>query len=156
MPLCLQWDTPPMMRFSLIALEHSCTSMKKQKRNGGQWTQSRFESFIKSALRAATRRWPQKHQALKDACVGKKLNRATGKEIFHYKCAGCGKLFKGADVAVDHIEPVVNPKTGFVSWDVYIERMFCEADGFQVLCHTCHGIKTQNEREERKRCKSLT
>lgn len=126
------------------------------KHNGGQWTRSRFESFIKSALRAATRRWPQKHQALKDACVGKKLNRATGKEIFHYKCAGCGKLFKGADVAVDHINPVVSPKTGFVSWDVYIERMFCEADGFQVLCHTCHGIKTQNEREERKKCKSLT
>ena len=62
-------------------------------------------------------------------------------------------MFKGADVAVDHIDPVVSPKTGFVSWDVYIERMFCEADGFQVLCHTCHGIKTQNEREERKKWK---
>lgn len=142
-----------MMNFSQMRLEVFYINMTKQKRNGGQWTQSRFESFIKSALRAATRRWPQKHQALKDACIGKKLNRATGKEIFHYKCAGCGKLFKGADVAVDHIEPVVNPKTGFVSWDVYIERMFCEADGFQVLCHTCHGIKTQNEREERKRWK---
>lgn len=147
-----------MMKCSQMLLALFSINMTKQKpekkRNGGQWTRSRFESFIKSALRAATRRWPQKHQALKDACVGKKLNRATGKEIFHYKCAGCGKLFKGADVAVDHIEPVVNPKTGFVSWDVYIERMFCEADGFQVLCHTCHGIKTQNEREERKRCKS--
>ena len=139
------------LRMLLALFSINMTKQKPEKKhNGGQWTRSRFESFIKSALRAATRRWPQKHQALKDACVGKKLNRATGKEIFHYKCAGCGKLFKGADVAVDHIEPVVNPKTGFVSWDVYIERMFCEADGFQVLCHTCHGIKTQNEREERK------
>ena len=139
-----------MTKNSWTPLELFYISMTSQKYNGGQWTKSRFESFIKSALRAATRRWPQKHQALKNACVGKKLNRATGKEIFHYKCAGCGKLFKGVDVAVDHIDPVVDPKTGFIDWDTYVDRMFCEADGFQVLCHTCHGIKTANEREERK------
>lgn len=114
--------------------------------NSGQWTAARMRSFISSALRAATRRWGPKHEALKKACVGKKLNAATGKEIYHYKCAGCGKLFKGADVAVDHINPVVDPDKGFQGWDIYITRMFCEVDGFQVLCNECHSIKTQNEK----------
>lgn len=118
--------------------------------NGGTWTSARFASFIKSALRAASRKWPQKHQALKDACVGKRLNKATGKDIFHYKCAACSKLFKGVDVQVDHIDPVVSVEHGFIGWDVYIERMFCEADGYQVLCKTCHSIKTANERKARK------
>jgi hypothetical protein len=118
--------------------------------NGGTWTSARFASFIKSALRAASRKWPQKHQALKDACVGKRLNKATGKDIFHYKCAACAKLFKGVDVQVDHIDPVVSVEHGFIGWDVYIERMFCEADGYQVLCKTCHSIKTANERKARK------
>lgn len=117
--------------------------------NSGQWTAARMRSFISSALRAATRRWGPKHEALKKACVGKKLNAATGKEIYHYKCAGCGKLFKGADVAVDHINPVVDPDKGFQGWDIYITRMFCEVAGFQVLCNECHSIKTQNEKEIR-------
>lgn len=118
--------------------------------NGGTWTSARFASFIKSALRAASRRWPQKHQSLKDACVGKRLNKATGKDIFHYKCAACNNLFKGVDVQVDHIDPVVSVEHGFIGWDVYIERMFCEADGYQVLCKTCHSLKTANERKARK------
>lgn len=118
--------------------------------NGATWTSARFASFIKSALRAASRRWPQKHEALKKACVGKRLNKATGKDIFHYKCAACANLFKAADVQVDHIDPVVSVERGFEGWDVYIERMFCEADGYQVLCKPCHSIKTANERKARK------
>ena len=118
--------------------------------NGGTWTQARFASFIKSALRAASRRWPQKHEALKKACVGKRINKATGKDVFHYKCAACSELFKAVDVQVDHIDPVVSVEKGFEGWNVYIERMFCEADGYQVLCKTCHSIKTANERKARK------
>jgi hypothetical protein len=51
---------------------------------------------------------------------------------------------------VDHIDPVVSVEHGFEGWNVYIERMFCEADGYQVLCKTCHSIKTANERKARK------
>jgi hypothetical protein len=52
---------------------------------------------------------------------------------------------------VDHISPVVDPKKGFVSWDVYITRMFCEIDGLQVMCKPCHKIKTAEEKLERKK-----
>lgn len=51
------------------------------------------------------------------------------------------------NAVVDHIVPVISPATGFRSWDIVIERMFCELDGFQVLCHECHKKKTADERE---------
>lgn len=121
--------------------------------NGGQWTQARFDSFVKSALRAASRRWPPKYEALKRACVGKRHDPATGKQSFRYTCQGCANIFKAADISVDHIETAV-PIEGFTSWDEVIHRMFCEADGLQILCHDCHGIKTQNERKQRAEAKS--
>lgn len=57
---------------------------------------------------------------------------------------------KKPNVFVDHIEPVVNPETGFVSWDEYIERLFVEEDGLQVLCKECHDKKTKEEKERRR------
>ena len=124
--------------------------MTDKKRNGGEWTDARFRSFVTSALRAASRRWPPKYKALKEAFVGRKLNAKTGKLAMHYTCAACKKLYVATDVQVDHIKPVVDPKKGFVSWDVYINRMFCEIEDLQVMCKPCHKVKTDSEKLERK------
>ena len=117
--------------------------------NSGQWTEARYHSFVKGALRAASRRWPPKYEALRRACVGKRHDPATGKQSFRYTCAGCANIFKAAEISVDHLDPVVCPDTGFVDWGVYIARLFCEVDNLQVLCTECHGIKTQNEKRRR-------
>lgn len=125
--------------------------MADKTRNSGEWTEARFRSFITSALRAASRRWPPKYKALKEAFVGKKVNAKTGKMAMHYKCAACKKHFVAVDVQVDHIDPVVDPKKGFISWDVFIERMFVEIEKLQVLCKPCHKIKTDEEKTQRKK-----
>ncbi len=125
--------------------------MTDKKRNGGEWTEARFKSFVTSALRAASRRWPPKYKALKEAFVGKQVNAKTGKLAMHYKCAECKKLYVATDVQVDHIKPVVDPKKGFVSWDSFIDRMFCEIENLQVMCKPCHKIKTDQEKLERKK-----
>lgn len=122
-----------------------------KKRNGGEWTDARFRSFVTSALRAASRRWPPKFKALKEAFVGRKTNKKTGKLAMHYKCAKCKKHFVAADVQVDHILPVVSPTEGFVSWDLFIDRIFCEIENLQVLCKPCHKVKTEEEKAERKK-----
>jgi hypothetical protein len=88
---------------------------------------------------------------LKAAFVGRTINKETGKLAQHYKCADCKGNFPAASVVVDHIDPVVDTMTGFVDWDTYIERMYCEADGLQVLCKPCHKEKTALERKERKK-----
>lgn len=122
-----------------------------KKRNGGEWTDARFRSFVTSALRAASRRWPPKFKALKEAFVGRKTNKKTGKLAMHYKCAKCKKHFVAADVQVDHVLPVVDPKVGFIGWDSFIDRIFCEIENLQVLCKPCHKVKTEEEKAERKK-----
>ena len=50
-------------------------------------------------------------------------------------------------MAVDHIDPIVDPAVGFVSFDSWIERCFVEVEVYQVLCLPCHTVKSNEERE---------
>jgi hypothetical protein len=59
-------------------------------------------------------------------------------------------VYGNKEISLDHIEPVVDPHLGFVDWNNYIERLFCEASGFQVLCKTCHSAKSKRENEIRR------
>lgn len=119
--------------------------------NGGEWTQAKFNAFIKGSLRAASRRWPAKYKTLNAACVGSKVNIKTGRIAKHYRCAICLGEFPAKDVQVDHIVPIIDPSTGMTTWDSVIDNMFCEADNLQVLCtDPCHKEKTKAERLTKK------
>ncbi|CAB4169946.1 HNHc domain containing protein [uncultured Caudovirales phage] len=118
-------------------------------RNGGEWTEARFKSFVISKLRAGLRWWPPKYRVLKNAQTERRTNTKTGKLAMHYQCAACKQDYPAKDVQVDHKQPVVNPKTGFISWDEYVERMFVEAKQLQVLCKPCHKVKSDKERKQR-------
>lgn len=102
-----------------------------------------MNSFIASALRAASYRWPPKYEARKAALVERGIYRCEGYKRDAHNVAA--KL-----VNVDHIEPVVDPKTGFTTWDDFIARLFCEKENFQVLCLTCHKNKSKDEKGQRK------
>ena len=111
--------------------------------NNGQWTQARFNSFVKGALRSASNRWGPKFSVLKKARVERGL----------YRCASCSHSVpvtirigrkRVRNVAVDHIVPIGGPEQG---WDRVIKNMFCEEDGLQVLCKDCHDKKTKEERQ---------
>ena len=114
------------------------------------WTEGRRRAFITNALRAATRKWPPKYETLNDAKTEKKINPKTKRLGQHYLCNACGNDFPLREVQVDHIEPVVDPSTGFQSWDVFIDRLFCDRDNLQVLCTTCHKLKTSEENSQSK------
>jgi len=116
-------------------------------RNGGKWTEALYRSYVTSTLRAGSRKWPPKYETLNAAKTEKKINKATGRLAQHYLCAMCEQQYTQKDVQVDHIKPVVDPKKGFVSWDTYIDRMFCEGKNLQVLCKVCHVEKTKLEKE---------
>lgn len=118
-------------------------------RNGGQWTEARYTSFIKSALRSASQRWPPRYSTLNNACVGQKTNPKTGRLAKHYICNECKGEFPAKEVEVNHIIPVV-PTSGFDDWNGVISRMFCEADELEVVCKPCHKLITQSENKERK------
>lgn len=126
--------------------------------NTGEWTESRFNSFIKSALRQASVRWPPRYQVLKEARIERGIYLCAGyKRQAHQVPASLppppGKKRRLSNTNIDHIDPVIATDTGFTSWDDVISRMFCEKDGLQLLCHHCHTAKTQDEREQRKKGK---
>lgn len=124
-----------------------------KKYNGDQWTQARFDNFVKATLRKGTMRWPPKFTVLAAAKRGKFLNPLSGREAEHYECEECHLLHPAKNVVVDHIVPIV-PVTGFTTWDSVVERMFCEADNLQVLCKPCHKLKTALENQLRKTYKN--
>lgn len=113
-------------------------------RAGERWTEAKYFGFIRSGLRRMSMRWPVKHDVMEAARRAKPKSKA-GRHRFEYKCAGCKKWFKGADVAVDHITPAGTLKS-FDDLPGFVERLFCEADNLQVLCNTCHDKKTKEER----------
>lgn len=115
-----------------------------------KWTPSKLQSFVKSALRAASQRYPPKYEALARAYEGKQVNSKTGRIGKHYRCNACNGIFPASEVQADHIHPVIDPEVGFVSWDEVVARMFCDADGFQILCLTCHKNKTTAEKQQAK------
>ena len=93
--------------------------------------------------------------ALNDAKAWKLINKSTGREAMHYKCAGCGELFPLKEVVVDHIEPIV-PTDREWTWDDIIARALVEKEGFQVLCKPCHQQGKSNiENENRRSFKKL-
>jgi ribosomal protein L44E len=120
------------------------------------WTEGRLKSFITSVLRGGYRRFPPKYETLKEAYVGKKINKATKRLAMHYKCAKCKKHYPAKEVNVDHINPVVCPKEGFIDWDTFINRLYCTKDNLQVLCSGCHDKKTAKERKTRIKKKGKT
>ena len=113
------------------------------------WSEGRLRSFITSTIRGGFRRYPPKYEVLKEALLGKQVNIKTGRLAAHYTCNECKLNYPAKEVQVDHIEPVVSPKEGFISWDKFIERLFCDKENLQVLCLTCHKSKTKLEKEER-------
>lgn len=114
------------------------------------WTDGRLKTFIVSALRGAFRKYPTKHEVLKAAFVGKKVNKKTKRLSAHYVCNACKQEYPTSEVNVDHINPVVSVEDGFTSWDSFISNLFCSADDLQVLCTDCHDKKTQQENKERR------
>jgi hypothetical protein len=113
------------------------------------WTEGRLRTFITSTLRGGFRKYPPKYETLKAASVGKKVNAKTNRMAEHFTCNMCKGEFPAKEVQVDHVEPVVCPFTGFVDWNTFISRLFCEGGNLQVLCSPCHDIKTAEERVER-------
>lgn len=123
--------------------------MSEKTYNNGNWTEARFNSFIKGGLRALSQKWPPRNECIKDARVKRGF----------YKCDGCGQVVPATlppkegnkrrikNIVADHIEPVIDPKIGFIGWDEVVRRMFVNRDGFQALCYECHSKKTQQERE---------
>jgi 5-methylcytosine-specific restriction endonuclease McrA len=108
-------------------------------------TEAGFRGFVRSLLRAGSLKWRPRNEALNKAYVRDGINPATGRKCKLHKCSICSSLSPKNAMRVDHIEPIVDPSVGFVSWDLFIDRLFCEVSNLQALCEECHTRKTKVE-----------
>ena len=110
---------------------------------GGVWTTARYFGFIRSGLRRMSSRYPVKAQV--KAAAKRKYNGEDKRRRFEYQCAECEGWFPDKEVCVDHIKPCGKLKD-YSDLPEFVATLFCEADNLQVLCDTCHKIKTDKER----------
>lgn len=101
-----------------------------------------LKGWLTSVLRRASYRWGPRSQSMRAARIERGL----------YRCNICKEAFKSKEVILDHIIPVVDIKKGFPyrsnglpDWGEFIDRLFCDIDGFQVVCSVCHDAKTMIE-----------
>lgn len=115
-----------------------------------EWDDRRFFNWVMKLLRRGGATFPNRDKAFKAAYAGKFRNVRTRRMAMHYFCACCGEIFPKHECQADHIEPVV-PITGWVSWDDTIARLFIPTEGYQILCKSCHHIKSGEENKLRPR-----
>jgi len=96
--------------------------------------------FLIAWLRRGSYRTPVRQEVKKRARITRGL----------YGCEKCGASLRNGEYAIDHIQPVIHPKRGFVSWDEFINRLYTDSSGQQLLCHPCHDAKTKKENKKRK------
>ena len=115
-------------------------------RNNNTLTEAAFWGFIRSTLRNASRWWKPITQCKADS---KRAYKGTEKlQKWEYQCNHCKDWFMEKEIQVDHI---IECGTLTCSEDVpeFIERLFCEKEGFQTLCKPCHQIKTNLARKNK-------
>lgn len=109
------------------------------------WSNAMYWSFIRSGLRAKFLRYPVKYIVLAEA--KRPAKPSTGKLKWEYQCSYCANWYPQKDIALDHIVPCGSLKS-YADLPGFVERMFCHADGLQVLCTGCHKLKTQRDKED--------
>lgn len=105
--------------------------------------------------------WPGKAMAYEAVKVNMQVGFfKNGNPKFQnfYKCAQCERegnltLYKQTETQADHILSVIDEDTGFQDWNEFIDRLFCDASGYQILCKKCHQKKSSKENKVRKKRK---
>lgn len=114
------------------------------------WNQ---EAAIRGALRRTFSRSPVIREVLfkvrREIPKFNKDGSRSKKDAVQYRCNVCGSFVGSTLVSVDHINPVVSVSEGFIDFNTFIERLFCDASNLQVICDDCHNTKTQTERISR-------
>lgn len=117
-------------------------------RAGGEWTEARFWTFIRSNLRLMSNKWPP-------AAAFERNNRRpyTGPrkvQKWEYQCHDCAKWFARKEVQKHHIDPTGTLK----SWEdvvPFLQRLLAAEDEYTWMCLECHKAETKRQKDERDR-----
>lgn len=109
-------------------------------RCNGTMTESQYLSWIRSALRSKSLRWPPRAACLVAARRPYKGDNARQK--WEYECAICRNHFSTKEVAIDHYPLEAGSILCIDDIGPFVNRLYCEVDNLRCLCHQCHSIYT--------------
>ena len=123
-------------------------------RNHFTLSEAGFWSLIRSNLRNASRWWKPIAECKK---LAKRAYKGKNKsQKWEYQCAHCKEWFMEKEIAVDHIVEAGSLTCGD-DLKGFVERLFVETDGLQVLCNkrkdgkeSCHKKKTEKYMKNKK------
>lgn len=113
-------------------------------RCNGTMTEAQFLSWVRSALRAKSLRWPPRAKALELA--RRKYIGPNKLQKWEYQCKICEKWFKLKDVAVDHFPKSAGSILSIEDIGKFTDRLYCETDNLRILCHEDHAVWTCAEK----------
>ena len=106
----------------------------------------RFFTWLRSQLRRISMKWKPRSEAKNAA--RRDYTGENKRRKYEYQCATCEEWFAGKDVQVDHIVPC-GTLSAFDDLPDFVEKLFCEKDGFRTLCKPCHQKITNKTRKKR-------
>lgn len=116
-------------------------------RNAGTMTESAYWSMVRSGLRRTFRYWKPLMKTKLDN--RRKYQGPNKRQKWEYQCNKCKQWFKDKEIEIDHIKPVGSLKC-LADLAPFLENLTAET-GYQVLCKSCHRVKTNKEREGSKK-----
>ena len=114
-------------------------------------TEAKFMAWVRSGLRQGLwNKHPVKMELLNSQrrkIKNPNPNPRKGAElVWGYECACCGNDYRQADVEVDHMVGEFSLKTIDDLVNFFKKLVFVTPADLQIVCKTCHGIKTYSER----------
>lgn len=123
-----------------------------------------LSAYMKNAIRRMSYRFPSRTEALAAVRIPRPDNWSNKRVKWLVPCAFCKELFEMANTQCDHITPII-PVTGWPAaptselytcgsddkdMNVLVYRTFVSAKELQILCKSCHKLKSDAENAERK------
>lgn len=97
--------------------------------------------WVKPHIERISCKWAPRGKVLNNA---RRVSQLPDKRTkWEYQCNGCKEWFKKKYIQLDHIVP--KGKYSKETFFVWLDKLFCPASGFQVLCIPCHKQKSATE-----------
>ncbi len=103
-------------------------------------------------LKAHRQEWSRNSPARKECFAQAKVIPFQTKDLPKWLCAECDESFALSDVQCDHIIPIANttPQT-MEEYFECVRKLDVDVSGLQILCKSCHKLKTKEEARGRVR-----
>ena len=131
------------------------TSVPKVKKKRAPYN---LKAQIRGALRNVWRFHPVLQEVLRRDRIERPYVKVDGSlsrvpRVF-FRCYVCNVEHPRKNIDIDHVDPVGDtPGSALaapdLTWDKFIDRLFCPASNLACICKPCHKAKTARETAER-------